>query len=57
MNLDRRKPLRFVGSVECDQIGDLFAFEINHAQFLAFRKFKGRAGLWFQTINRASAGE
>ena len=48
------KPFAFVGAIERDEIGDLFAFRIDHAQLLAFGQLESGAALRFQALSHRS---
>jgi len=50
----RRKPFPFIGEIERDEIGDLFAFEIDDTQLLTGSEFESRAGLWFEPVQCAN---
>src|SRR5437588_4434923 len=49
----RRKPFRFVFARKRDQIGDLFAFEIDDAERLIFLQFERDPGLRFELVAHA----
>jgi hypothetical protein len=46
----RGKPFAVIVARECDQVGDLFALQIDHGQMLTASQLKGGAGLRLKPI-------